>query len=34
LLEERKAALHQGATLLLEREVITGLELKAIMGQV
>jgi cell division protease FtsH len=34
LLEKRKAALHQGATLLLEREVITGPELKAIMEQV
>ncbi len=34
LLQERKAALHQGATLLLEREVITGPELKAIMEQV
>ena len=31
LLEERKTALQQGAQLLLEREVITGAELKAIM---
>ncbi|OQW56738.1 MAG: cell division protein FtsH [Proteobacteria bacterium HN_bin10] len=31
MLEERKAALHQGAKLLIEREVITGAELKAIM---
>jgi cell division protease FtsH len=31
LLEERKAALQKGAQLLLEREVITGAELKAIM---
>jgi cell division protease FtsH len=31
LLAERKAALQQGAKLLLEREVITGAELKAIM---
>lgn len=31
LLEERKAALQQGAQLLLEREVMTGTELKAIM---
>jgi cell division protease FtsH len=33
LLEMRKPALQQGATLLLEREVITGPELKAIMEQ-
>jgi cell division protease FtsH len=32
LLEERKPALQQGAQLLLEREVITGAELKAIMA--
>jgi cell division protease FtsH len=32
LLEERKTALQQGAQLLLEREVITGAELKAIMA--
>lgn len=31
MLEERKAALHQGAKLLMEREVITGAELKAIL---
>ncbi|HMS83908.1 MAG TPA: ATP-dependent zinc metalloprotease FtsH [Nitrospira sp.] len=31
LLEDKKAMLQQGATLLLEREVITGAELKAIM---
>jgi len=31
MLEERKAALQQGAKLLLEREVITGAELKAIL---
>ena len=31
LLEDKKAALQQGARLLLEREVITGAELKAIM---
>ena len=31
LLEDKKAVLKQGATLLLEREVITGAELKAIM---
>ena len=31
LLEDRKAALQQGAQLLLEREVMTGAELKAIM---
>ncbi|MFZ3013527.1 MAG: cell division protein FtsH, partial [Nitrospira sp.] len=31
LLEENKAALQQGATLLLEREVITGAELKVVM---
>ncbi|GKS63639.1 ATP-dependent zinc metalloprotease FtsH [Nitrospira sp.] len=31
MLEERKAALHQGAKLLIEREVITGAELKAIL---
>ncbi|OQW32688.1 MAG: cell division protein FtsH [Nitrospira sp. SG-bin1] len=31
LLEERKTALRQGAQLLLEREVITGAELKAIL---
>jgi cell division protease FtsH len=31
VLEERKAALHQGAKLLMEREVITGAELKAIL---
>jgi len=31
LLGERKAALQQGAQLLLEREVITGVELKAIL---
>jgi cell division protease FtsH len=34
LLEERKAALQQGARLLLEQEVITGAELKAIMEKV
>jgi cell division protease FtsH len=32
LLEERKTALRQGAQLLLEREVITGAELKAILA--
>ncbi|MDH4344686.1 MAG: cell division protein FtsH, partial [Nitrospira sp.] len=32
MLEDKKAILRQGATLLLEREVITGAELKAIMG--
>lgn len=31
MLEERKAALHQGAKLLIEREVITGAELKTIL---
>ena len=31
LLEERKATLRQGAQLLLEREVITGVELKTIL---
>ncbi|MDH4086642.1 MAG: cell division protein FtsH, partial [Nitrospira sp.] len=31
LLAENKAVLQQGATLLLEREVITGAELKAIL---
>ena len=31
MLEERKAALHQGAKLLMEREVITGAELKTIL---
>jgi cell division protease FtsH len=31
LLEDRKTALQQGARLLLEREVITGDELKAIL---
>lgn len=31
MLEERKAVLHQGAKLLMEREVITGAELKAIL---
>jgi cell division protease FtsH len=31
LLGEKKAALHEGAKLLLEREVISGAELKAIM---
>lgn len=31
MLEERKAALHQGAKLLMEREVIAGAELKAIL---
>ena len=31
MLEERKPALHQGAKLLIEREVITGAELKAIL---
>lgn len=31
MLEERKAALHQGAKLLIEREVITGAELKVIL---
>jgi cell division protease FtsH len=31
MLEERKAALHEGAKLLIEREVITGSELKAIL---
>ena len=31
LLEDRKAALQQGARLLLEREVITGAELKTIV---
>ncbi|MBK9946701.1 MAG: ATP-dependent zinc metalloprotease FtsH [Nitrospira sp.] len=31
LLEDKKAILQQGATLLLEREVITGAELKAVM---
>ncbi|MBX3335037.1 MAG: ATP-dependent zinc metalloprotease FtsH [Nitrospira sp.] len=31
MLEERKAALHQGAKLLIEREVITGAELKAVL---
>jgi cell division protease FtsH len=31
MLEERKTALHQGAKLLIEREVITGAELKAIL---
>jgi cell division protease FtsH len=31
LLEDRKAALQQGALLLLEREVMTGAELKAIL---
>jgi len=34
LLGERKAALQQGAQLLLEQEVITGAELKAIMEKV
>ncbi|MBH0196177.1 MAG: ATP-dependent zinc metalloprotease FtsH [Nitrospira sp.] len=34
LLAERKAALQQGAQLLLEQEVITGIELKAIMEKV
>ncbi|MBH0205764.1 MAG: ATP-dependent zinc metalloprotease FtsH [Nitrospira sp.] len=34
LLAERKAALQQGAQLLLEQEVITGVELKAIMEKV
>jgi cell division protease FtsH len=34
LLEDRKAALQQGARLLLEQEVITGAELKAIMEKV
>ena len=34
LLGERKAALQQGAQLLLEQEVITGVELKAIMEKV
>ncbi|MBH0182057.1 MAG: ATP-dependent zinc metalloprotease FtsH [Nitrospira sp.] len=34
LLGERKAALQQGAGLLLEQEVITGVELKAIMEKV
>ena len=34
LLEERKPALQRGATMLLEREVITGPELKAVMEQV
>ena len=33
LLEEKKAALQQGAKLLLEREVITGAELRTIMEQ-
>ncbi len=32
LLQEKKAVLQRGATLLLEREVITGAELKAVMG--
>jgi cell division protease FtsH len=31
MLEERKASLQAGAKLLLEREVITGTELKAIL---
>ncbi|MBL8053017.1 MAG: cell division protein FtsH, partial [Nitrospira sp.] len=31
LLEDKKAILQQGARLLLEREVITGAELKAVM---
>ena len=31
MLEERKAVLHEGAKLLIEREVITGSELKAIL---
>jgi cell division protease FtsH len=31
LLEDKKALLQQGATLLLEREVITGAELRALM---
>jgi cell division protease FtsH len=34
LLGEKRIALKQGATVLLEREVITGSELKAIMEQV
>jgi len=34
LLGERKAALQQGAQLLLEQEVITGAELKAVMEKV
>ncbi|MDE3120001.1 MAG: hypothetical protein KGL03_13420, partial [Nitrospirota bacterium] len=33
LLGERKAALQEGATLLLEREVITGSDLKTIMDK-
>lgn len=33
LLGEEKTALQQGATMLLEREVITGAELKAIMDK-
>ncbi|MGE3979540.1 MAG: hypothetical protein AB7F94_18445, partial [Nitrospira sp.] len=31
MLEEKKATLHQGAKFLLEREVMTGAELKAIL---
>jgi len=34
LLGEKKAALQQGARLLLEQEVITGAELKAVMEKV
>jgi cell division protease FtsH len=34
LLSEKKTALHEGAKLLLEREVITGTELRAIMDRV
>jgi cell division protease FtsH len=34
LLSEQKTALHEGAKLLLEREVITGTELRAIMDRV
>lgn len=34
LLEEKKAVLQQGAQLLLEREVITGADLKAILEAV
>jgi len=34
LLGERKAALQQGAQLLLEQEVITGAELQTIMKKV
>jgi cell division protease FtsH len=34
LLGERKTALQEGAKLLLEREVITGVELRAIMDKV